>query len=235
MNNKISLQDFGKLVKPKVLVEAYLLCNKEVDAGDWWRKVLSLNASSKSYKKDTIEGTYGASLAEVFGSLNVDTYIAKVCSFLVFHQSKYQFVNSKEQAEKILRSNRRYSVRAVGIELFHTYNPDTGAVGEGWEPTQAPTVQWYYQPKHLLSVRFVECYDDIQVGDMLAFMKTQAFVCNVKILQRKKFWLTCSWTRKKITVLNGSTAHQVRLCTSRPFAVIKSSNQQPVGWVQSSS
>ena len=72
MSNKITLEDFGKLVKPKVLVEAFLLCNKDVDAGDWWKKVIVLNANSKSYKRDTIESTYGVSINSLFNELDIN-------------------------------------------------------------------------------------------------------------------------------------------------------------------
>ena len=222
MTNKITLEDFGKLVKPKILVEAYLLCNKDVDAGDWWKKVIVLNANSKSYKRDTIESTYGISADKLFNELDIDTYIAVVNSFVVFHHGTYQFVYTSEQAAKIIRSKKRYSIRAVGVEIYHSYDAATKALGDLWRATDIPTIQWFYHPKHLIDAEIVEAYESVEVGDMLVFMKTQALVTKIKTLQRKKFWATCSWTRKKITMLNGSTGHQVRLNTNRKFTVLKS-------------
>jgi hypothetical protein len=222
MSNKITLEDFGKLVKPKVLVEAFLLCNKDVDAGDWWKKVIVLNANSKSYKRDTIESTYGVSINSLFNELDINTYIATVNSFVVFHQGRYQFVYNAEQAKKIIASKRRYSIRAVGVAIYHSYDLATKALGDIWQATDISTIKWFYHPKHLIDAEIVEAYESVGVGDMLVFKKTQALVTKIKILKRNKFWITCSWTRKKITMLNGSTGHQVRLNTSRTFTVLKS-------------
>jgi len=216
MSSKITLQDLGKLVKPKILVEAYLLCNKEVDAGDWWKKVLALNASSLSYKCDTIESTYGTSLKQLFSNIDINTYVGVVSSFVVFHQGKYTFVGSKQEAEKILHTNKRYVVRAVGIKFYHTKD-----LTVPWEPTEVPTIKWFYQPNHLIDLEAVEVYENIYVGDMLVFKKTQALVTSIKVLNRKKFWATCSWTKKKIIILNGSTGNQMRLNTNRPYTILK--------------
>jgi hypothetical protein len=217
MSIKITLQDFGKLVKPKILVEAYLLCNKDVDAGDWWKKVVTLDANSKSYRCDTIQSIYGTSLNHLFESIDIETYVGVVSSFIVFHQGAYKFVNNREEAEKILSSNKRYVVRGVGLKLYYTKD-----LTAGWEPTEVSTIQWFYRPMHLIDLETIESYESICVGDMLVFKKTQALVTGIKTLKRKKFWATCSWTRKKITILNGSTGHQMRLNTNRPFTILKS-------------
>lgn len=217
MSNKITLQDFGKLVKPKILVEAYLLCNKDVDAGDWWKKVVTLDANSKSYRCDTIQSIYGTSLNHLFENINIETYVGVVSSFIVFHQGAYKFVNNQEEAEKILSSNKRYVVRGVGLKLYYTKD-----LTAAWEPTEVSTIQWFYRPMHLIDLETIESYESICVGDMLVFKKTQALVTGIKTLKRKKFWATCSWTRKKITILNGSTGHQMRLNTNRPFTILKS-------------
>lgn len=221
MSNKLKLEDIGKLVKPKILVEAFLLCNKEVDIGDWWKKVLALNASSVSYKRDTIESVYGMSLDKLFSQLDIGKYVAAITSFVIVHEGRYQYINSKQDVERVLKTKKHYSIRAVGIKLHHSYDSQTKVVGEAWEPTSIPTIQWFFQTKHLIKIKDVEAYESIEVGDMLAFKQTQAFVVKVKILKRKKFWATCSWTRKKITVLNGSNGNQVRLNLNRSFEVIK--------------
>lgn len=217
MINKLTLNDFGKLVKPKVLIEAFLLCNKEVDAGDWWRKVITLSLNSLSYKRDTIESTYGTSLNSLFANLDITTYVGVITSFVVFHQGKYMFVNNKQQADIITHSKKRYSIRAVGVMLYHTKS-----LTDPWEPTAISTIQWFYSPHHLIDNDFVELYESICVGDMLVFKKTQALVTNIKVLKRKKYWSTCSWTRKKITMLNGTTGNQMRLSTNRAFSILKS-------------
>lgn len=221
MSSKITLEDFGKLVKPKILVETFLLCNKDVDAGDWWKKVIVLHRNSKSYKRDTIESTYGVSASVLFNELDISKYIATINSFVVFHQGRYHFVYTVEQANKIIASKKRYNIRAVGVAIYHSYDVATKALGEPWQATNIQTIQWFYHPKHLIDAEIVSSYENIEVGDMLVFKKTQALVINIKVLKRNKFWATCSWTRKKITILNGSTGHQVRLNTNRAFTILK--------------
>lgn len=197
MSNKITLEDFGKLVKPKILVEAFILCNKDIDAEDWWKKVTTLNANSKSYKRDTIESIYGGSINSLFSELDINTYIATINSFVIFHRGRYQFVYNAEQAKNIIASKIRYSIRAVGVAIHHSYDVATKALGEIWQATNIPTIQWFYHARHLIDAEIVEAYESVGVGDMLVFKKTHALAIKVKILKRNKFWMTCSWTRRK--------------------------------------
>lgn len=221
MTSKLQLNDFGKLYKVKVLTEAFILCNNVIDAGDWWRKVIALNANSNSYKRDTIEGTYGMSLDKLFSQLDIDEYVVEVTSFLVFTNRNYKFIRNLQEAENVLKTGKRWSIRAVGVKIYRNYDKQTKTLGSVWEPTAIPTIEWFYVPRHLVDLKTVELYNSVNVGDMLAFMKTQALVTNVKTLKRTKFWITCSWTKKKITILNGSTGRQMRLTTNRGYEVIK--------------
>jgi hypothetical protein len=222
MTSKLHLKDFGKLYKAKVLAEAFILCNNVIDAGDWWRKVIALNANSKSYKHDTIESTYGLSLEKLFSQLDIDQYVVEVSSFLVFTNRSYKFIRNIQDADKIIKSGKRWSIRAVGVKIYRSYDSETKTLGKAWEPTSLPTIEWFYTPRHLVDLQTIQLYNSVNVGDMIAFMKTQALVTNVKTLKRTKFWITCSWTKKKITILNGSTGRQMRLTTNRGYTVLKS-------------
>jgi len=218
----LQLKDFGKLYKVKLLAQAFILCNNFIDPGDWWNKVLALNANSISYKKDTIEGTYGQSLEKLFSQLDIDEYVVEITSFLVFTNFNYKIVRNAQEAEIIIKSGKRWSIRAVGVKFYHSYDKQTNKLGDVWKPTTIPSIEWFYFPSHLIDLQTVEQYNSINVGDMLAFMKIQALVLSVKTLKRTKFWTTCSWTKKKITILNGSTGRQMRLNLNRRYDIIKS-------------
>jgi len=221
MTSKLQLKDIGKLYKVKMLAEAFILCNNVIDAGDWWRKVVALNANSRSYKHDTIESTYGLSLDKLFSQLDIDQYVVEVCSFVIITNGGYRFIRNNQEAENVIKTGKRWSIRAVGVKIYHSYDPETKTLGKIWEPTSLPTIEWFYLPRHFVDLDIAQLYNSINVGDMVVFKKTQAFVASVKTLKRKKFWATCSWTKKKITVLNGSTGRQMRLTTSRDYTVLK--------------
>ena len=221
---RVELSDFGRLVKPKVLTEAFLRCKtiRPIDPHEWWNQVNNLSFRSKTYKQDTIIGTYGQGLNTLFSDLNIDTYVGSSTSLVIFHAGEYSFIDSPEKAKKILeQKNRRYHIRAVGLKLYKDYDPKTRQVGQVWEPTNNPSVVWYYKMRHVIPIEDVEQYNSLSVGDMIAFKKTQALVVKVKSLKRHKFYNYCSWTSKKITVLSGSQAHQVRMLTNRPYQIIK--------------
>lgn len=223
MSNKITLNDFGRLVKPKILTEVFLLHNQDVDPNNWWHQVLRLNATSKSYKKDMIAGTYGDTLEKLFSTLEIDKYVGVISSFIVFHSGKYKFVNSIEESKRLQsQKGKHYSIRAIGITIHKEYDPTTHKLGDVWDMMFSnQPIKWYYKPKHLIPIEDVEQFNNVQVGDMIVFKKTQALVINVKELSRLKFYSNCSWTKKSITVLSGNQARQVRLITNRPYQVIK--------------
>lgn len=224
MSKKIDLNDYGRLVKLKVLTEAFLLCNpeKNVEPHNWWSQVCRLSFNSKSYKKDMLIGLYGERLDKLFSGLDVNAYVGVISSFLVFHAGKYQIITTAEEAQRVMSlHSRRLSVRAVGIKIHKSYDRETRELGPAWEMTDRSSVVWYYKLKHVIPVEDVEQYNKVEVGDMLVFKKTQALVTKVKRVSRQKFYSTCSWTDKKITVLSGKQGKQVRLITSRPYEIIK--------------
>ena len=222
MSKKIDLNDFGRLVKPRILTEAFLLCNFDhIDLHNWWKQVLVLDMFSKSYKKDTIVSNYGLKLNELFEGLDIENYVASIISFIVLHDGKYKLVSTTQEAEILFSMRKKFYIRAVGIEIFKKYNRDTKEVYEPWESTQKTNITWFYKLKHIIPVEIVEQHNDVETGDLIIFSKTQALVTNVKVLKRTKFYSTCSWTKKKITVLSGNKAYQVRLDINRPFEIIK--------------
>lgn len=226
MDRKIGLADFGRLVKPQTLTEAFLHFSLEnVEPYEWWVQVSGLHCSSKTYKKDMITSTYGKPLAALFSDLELDSYVGVICSFLVLQSGDCHFVYNARMADRILAKKHRWSIRAVGIRFHKSYDVATKNPGQLWEPTNNASVAWYYKPKHLIPLEDVEQFNKVEPGDMIVFKTTQALVIRVQTVQRHRFWKCCSWSSKKITVLSGGAGHQVRLSTNRPYEVIKRPNR----------
>ena len=223
---KIGLEDLGRLVKPKVLTEVFLRCildeDRHVDPYDWWLQVNKLARSSKTYKKDMLVGTYGQGLSTLFGSLDINSYVGVICSFIVFQGGEYHDVNTSEEVQRILLGNSRgWSIRAVGVKIYRSYDYSKLSPLMPWEPTGSEVINWYYRPRHLVPIEDVEQFNNVAEGDLIVFKKTQALVIKVKTLRRPRFYNSCSWTAKKVTVLSGGQANQVRLVTNRPYEVIQ--------------
>jgi len=221
MVRKITLNDFGRLIKPKILTEAFILCNQDkVDPYNWWYHSLHFNQLYPSYKRDMIVGIYGERLDKLFANLSVNSYVAEITSFLIFYQRKYHFISSPAQAQQIMHSGKKWSVRAVGVKLYKDYDISTKKVKDVWD-YDSSTISWFFRLKHVLPIEEVELYNSIEVGDMVFFKKTQAFVTSVKKINRRKWWNKCSWTDKQITVLSGSLGYQFNLNANRSYQIVK--------------
>lgn len=221
MARRITLNDFGRLIKPKILTEAFILCNQDkVDPYNWWYHSLHFNQLYPSYKRDMLVSIYGERLEKLFANLPLNSYVAEITSFLVFFQRKYHFISNATQAQQIMQSGKKWSIRAVGVKLYKNYDISNKTVKDVWE-YDSPTIAWYFRLNHVLPIEEVELYNSIEVGDMVFFKKTQAFVTNVKTSNRRKWWNKCSWTDKQITVLSGSLGRQFKLNTTRPYQIIK--------------
>jgi hypothetical protein len=221
MARRITLNDFGRLIKPKILTEAFILCNQDkVDPYNWWYHSLHFNQLYPSYKRDMLISIYGERLEKLFANLPLNSYVAEINSFLVFFQRKYQFVTNPAQAQQIMQSGKKWSIRAVGVKLYKSYDSSNKTVKDVWE-YDSQTISWYFRLHHILPIEEVELYNSIEVGDMVFFKKTQAFVTTVKNINRRKWWNKCSWTDKRITVLSGSLGRQFKLNTNRPYQIIK--------------
>jgi hypothetical protein len=223
MGKKFGLTDFGRLVKPKILLSAFLMFKHETfDPDSWWREVKKLNRASKNYKRDTIHGTYGHSLIELFGELDVDNYIAQVDSFLVFHYGNYKLVKNLEQLGNI-RTGHRMTIVAVGVKIYKSYDHSTKEVGEPWGPTNEEHISWFFTPKQLVPLELVVQYESANVGDLVLYRKSHGMVYQIKVLKRNHFYSTCSWTRKKVMVLSAQDANPTKLSVDRPYKLLKDS------------
>lgn len=225
MAKKISLLDFGRLVKPRNISETFLLCNAEtVDPYNWYSHHLHI-ANNLAYKQDLIIGIYGVKLEKLFENLEIDSYVGTISSFLVFHERRYKFVTSVAQAQQVLNSKKNWSIRAIGLNFYKNYNQQTKTIGDKWE-YNIPTISWFYKPRSIIPIETVELHNSVEIGDLIAFKKTQAIVINIKNKSPKRWWSRTNWTTKKITVLAGSKGHRYKLNTHRPYEVRKAKTNQ---------
>lgn len=223
MGKKFALTDFDRLVKPKILLRAYLMFKHEsFDVDSWWREVKKLNRASKNYKRDTIHGTYGRSLLELFSELDIDQYVAKIDSFIVLHYGSYKLVKNLEQIAGI-RTGHRTTIVAVGIKIYKSYDWDNNVFGEPWGPTNEQHISWFFTPNQLIPMELVRQYESATVGDLVMYRKSHGVVNHIKTMRRKHFYATCSWTNKQVMVLSGQDAEPTKLSVERPYKLIKDS------------
>ena len=221
MGNKFTLTDFGKLVKPKILLRAFLMFKHDsFDVESWWREVKKLHNASKNYKRDTIHGTYGRSLADLFSDLEINQYIGRIESFIVFHYGSYKLVKNLEQVEGI-KTGHRITIVAVGIKIYKSYDDVSKKFGEPWGPTNQEHIDWFFAPNQLIPFELIKQYETANVGDLVMYRKSHGVVHQVKKLSRKQFYATCSWTDKKIMVLSGQNANPTKLSVERPYVLVK--------------
>lgn len=229
MTKKIGLDDIGRLIKPRLLTEAFLLCNfddGQLDVHGWWRQVIRHTAFSKNWKKDVISSTYGKRLDQLFKGLDINGYVGVITGFIVFCEGRNQLVTSVEQAQMLKAVRGKKSVRAALVRFHTSYNPETKELGPVWEPTSTKTISWVFKLKHLIPLEEVEKFNKIQVGDLIMFTKSTALVVEVRQYHRRKFYSVCSWTDKKVITLSGGKGTQFRLNTNRPYTVTTKQQQQ---------
>lgn len=223
MGNKFTLTDFGTLVKPKILLRAFLMFkHHSFDVDSWWREIKKLHNASKNYKRDTIHGTYGLSLSELFNDLDINDYVAIINSFVVIHYGSYKLIKNPEQLENI-QTGHRITIVGIGIKIYKSYNNLTNELGEPWGPTDEEHISWFFTPNQLVPLTTVKKYESANVGDLVMYRKSHGVVHQVKKLPRKQFYATCSWTEKQIMVLSGQNANPTKLSVERPFVLVKGS------------
>lgn len=210
-----SKNTFGKLVKLRVLTEAFVY-NKpqdaEVDFDEWWKRVMKLSSHSKSYKKDAIVGTYGKSLDEMFGSLSVDSYVAQITSLVVFAGGKYVHLATKQEIDQYESKRRRIRIMAFGVKIFADRTASTP-----WRETGSAV--WLYRPNQIIDLEIVDRYNTVKPGDMLKFRCSEhgALVVQSNVVNRRKFYGSTSWTRKSVIVLSCSTGKKYKLPPDKWF------------------
>lgn len=229
MTKKIGLDDIGRLIKPRVLTEAFLLCNfddGQLDIHGWWRQVMNHSAFSKNWKRDSLSSTYGKRLDQLFKGLDINEFVGVITGFIVFSGGRNQLVCTPDQLSLLKGTRGKKSIRAALVRFHTSYDPATNTLGPVWEPTSTKTISWVFRLKHLIPLEDVQQFNSINAGDLIVFKKSQALVYNVKLLKRRKFYSVCSWTDKKVLLLTGGKGTQFRLNTNRPYQIIPGNSVQ---------
>ena len=218
---KFAVTDFGRIVKPKVLLSAFIMCKHETfDVDRWWRQARINHEASPHYKRDIISGTYGMKPQELFADLHLRTYVAKIVSFLVLHRGVYRLICSLDDLSQ-LKTGNRITVCAVGVRFYTSYDPVTKKLGELWSPSSEDHLGWFFTPKQLVAFELVEQYNSAEVGDLVVYTKSHGMVTSVTSVRRRKFYAVCSWTDKKVMILSGQGAKLRKLSVERPYYLVK--------------
>jgi hypothetical protein len=218
---KFAITDFGRIVKPKVLLTAHMMCKHEsFDVDRWWRQARINHDASPHYKRDIISGTYGMKPQELFSDLPLKTYIGQIVSFLVLHRGSYKLVSSLDDIAH-LRTGNRITICAIGVKFYLSYDSVTKTLGEPWKPTAEEHLHWFFTPKQLIPFELVEQYNTAEVGDLVVYTKSHGMVASVTTVKRRRFYAVCSWTDKKITVVSGQSLKYYKLSVERPYYLVK--------------
>lgn len=219
--------DFGKIVKPKVLLRAYIMCRHDnFDPDLWWRKTRENNRASRTFRRDMISGTYGMDFPKLFSDLPQETFVAQITSFLVVHRGTFKLVHNHDELNH-LNTGNRVIVCAVGVKFYKSYDSETKQLGEPWKPTAQGHISWFFSPRQLIPFETIEQYNSAEIGDLVMYSKSHGMVNSIKTMKRHKFWAVCSWTNRKIIVLSGQGARPTKLSVDRPYKLIKKPNEEP--------
>ena len=222
---KFALTDLGKLVKPKVLIKAFLLCKHEhFDVDKWWRKSKLNHNASRTYKRDMISGTFGMELSEIFEELSLENYIAQITSFVVFHNRNYKLVKNENDINN-LQTGQRITICAVGVNIYKSYDPTTKELGELWNLSAEKHISWFFVPHQLIPLELIEQYNSAEVGDLVLYKKSHGVVSSVKRMSRLRYYSVCSWTGKQVMVISGQEAKETNLSVDRPYTLIKKNSE----------
>lgn len=219
---KFSIKDFGKVVKPKILLRAFILCkHQDFDADSWWRKVKANNRVSSTYKRDMISGTYGMDFKKLFQNLSQNNFVCQINSFLIFYKGTYKLISSQEDLIS-LNSKNKIVICAIGVKFYNKYNSTTKEVEDPWKFTEQDNILWLFSPKQLIPVELVEQYENAEIGDLVVYSKSHGVVSKITISKPKKSWWAISnWTNKQVIVISGQNAQPNKLSVERPYDLIK--------------
>jgi hypothetical protein len=219
---KFSIKDFGRVVKPKILLRAFILCkHQDFDPDSWWRKTKENNRVSRTFKKDMISGTYGMDFKKLFQNLQQNSFVCQITSFLIFHRGSYKLVSSPEETVSLNLKNK-IVICAVGVKFFNSYNSNTKEPEYPWKFTEQDNILWLFQPKQLIPIELIEQYENAEVGDLIVYSKSNGLVSKVtKLKNKKSWWAVSNWTNKQVIVISGQSAKPHKLSVERPYKFIK--------------
>ena len=241
---KFRPEHIGLLVRPRVLSHVFLYQkNVGIDIERWWKGVDPYYRYRSYLQPDQLVGGYDSSLPSLFAGLSIgDTskdlstaYVGVITSFIVYLHGQYYHMDSTEKATELeARVKRMYgkyaslSVAALGIRFYMgmAKDPKTGKIVpvNPWEHTDVDSQNiWFYRPIHVIPVENVIRYEAIDQGDLVCFKRTGGIVVTTRVMNKKKFFKTSSWSTKTVTLLNSAGDHFIRFLPNKQFQVKSSS------------
>ena len=219
---KFSIKDFGRIVKPKILLRAFILCkHQDFDSDSWWRKAKENNRLSRTFKKDMISGTYGMEFKKLFQSLSQNNFVCEISSFLIFHRGSYKLISSQEELSNLDFKNK-IVICAIGVKFFNSYNSQIKRAENAWNVTKQDNILWLFQPKQLIPIELIEQYENAEIGDLVVYSKSHGLVSKItKLKNKKNWWAVSNWTNKQVIVISGQNAKPHKLSVERPYKFVK--------------
>lgn len=218
---KFTIKDFGKIVKPKILIDAFILCKHEnIDTDSWWRRIRKNASLSRTFKRDMIIGTYGMEFKELFSGLERDNFVCRINSFIVFHRGVYKLVENKEEIDKI-NDKCKIIICAIGVKFFNKFDKTSKETFEPWKITEDKQIIWMFSPRNLIPIENVHQYESAEMGDLVLYTKSHGFISKISNNRINSWWAKSSWTQKKVTVISGQNSKPHKLSIERPYKLIR--------------
>ena len=237
---RLTVEDIGRLVRPRVLTHVFLFSKEQgVDVDNWWRSMRTYRFLS-SVRKDQIVKVYKKSVDRVFDGLVVgntatdpqNSYTAQITHLLVRIGSNYYLFDSvtkgiqfQESYQKKFGTRSRLKVCAVGVKFFGGFTSTEEGTNllpiKPFRPEDNGDKVWFYEPKHVIPLESVVRFESVEVGDLVMFQKSRGVAVTIRQLNKPKFFKTCSWSSRTIWLLNGLGNGHIRFLPDRQFTVVR--------------
>jgi len=244
-----SLQDLGKLVRPRVLSDVFLFSTKtdtqQTSFDTWWKNVRHQFLYLSNKQKNVLCETYQTNLNNLFSSLSLgdltqdsllqSSYVACIDSFIVRSGKNYHIIDSKEKAEifeskikKQFGSKTHIKIVALGLRFYKGIEKVIGDDGrisykpiEAWETTENTNHhRWFYNEQHVLPIETIMDFEKAVPGSLVFFKQTKGMVIQYSVLRKPNFFNTSSWTNKSIKLLGGSGRSIIRFLPNKTFKLV---------------
>lgn len=229
---KITANSFGALVRPRIMSYARILPRLDaVVEQDRWNIASLIDAPFYGEKEvNHYKKPYEDLFAElVIGDTTKDLsncYVAVITSFITSINHRHYILVDKNNVTDILEKLRkRYGKREsipvhyVGVKFYKGLQRNPEGVLEPINPWSVTAGEhtWFYRPWDLLDMETIVQYENLKLGNLVLFKRSQGIVLKSKTIQKKKFYKTNSWSCKSNTVLLGNGKTFLRFLPNKTF------------------
>lgn len=228
------------LVRPRVLSHAIVFTPEtEKDVNNsrqiWWQ-LHAKDLDTHLYKdQESLINTF-SDLSLGNTELDLSTcYTGVITHYQVNFRGMIHVIDKTSIEEFMVKMRKVYGSRAnlkvsyVGLKIFTGMerDPITNELRaiNPWKQTEEKI--WFFRRKEIVLTDDIIRYESAHNGDLIIFPKAKGIVVKHKVLNKPKFFLTCSWTCKNLTLLNGNIEGYTRFLPDRTFIVRKPGDPLP--------